>query len=142
MQTKNRRRQLIRAGMMLFLVSLVFGLIFPHLANPRMGLSAHLIGLQGGVFLSVLGLIWSELSLSPGLEKATVWLGLYGNIGNFISNVLSAAFATMSLQPLFGSTHRAADWQEYLVSFGLLSISAAVILCLILVVWGLYRRVQ
>jgi hydroxylaminobenzene mutase len=140
METKNRRRQLIRAGYLLFLIGLLFGLIFPRLANPRMGLSAHLIALQGGVFLSVLGLVWSELSLSPRLETATVWLAFYGNYGNFISNLLAAAFATTRLQPIFGSGHLAADWQENIVSFGLVSISAAVIACCVLVLWGLRRK--
>ena len=141
METKNRRRQLIKAGFLLFLIGLLFGLIFPRLANPRMGLSAHLIALQGGVFLSVLGLIWSELYLSPRLETATFGLALYGNYGNFVSNALSAAFATNRLQPLFGSGHMAADWQENIVSFGLISISAAIIACCVLVLWGLRRRV-
>jgi membrane associated rhomboid family serine protease len=31
------------------------GLIFPQLANPRMGLSGHLVGLFGGLFLLALG---------------------------------------------------------------------------------------
>ena len=140
MEKKNRRRQLIKAGILLFLIALLFGLIFPRLANPRMGLSAHLIGLQGGVFLSVLGLIWSELYLSPRLETATVWLAFYGNYGNFISNLLAAAFATTRLQPLFGSGHFAGDWQENIVSFGLITISAAVIACCVLVLWGLRNR--
>ena len=140
METKNRRRQLIRAGYLLFLIGLLFGLIFPRLANPRMGLSAHLIALQGGVFLAVLGLVWSELNLSPRLETATVWLAFYGNYGNFISNLLAAAFATTRLQPIFGSGHLAADWQENIVSFGLISISAGIIACCVLVLWGLRRR--
>jgi (hydroxyamino)benzene mutase len=137
---ENRRHQLITAGILLFLVALVFGLIFPKLANPRMGLSAHLIGLQGGVFLVLLGLIWGDLTLSPKLETATVWLALYGNYGNFVTNVLSATFATTQLQPIFGSGHLAEPWKEHLVNTGLISISIAVILNGILVLWGLRRR--
>jgi (hydroxyamino)benzene mutase len=136
----DRRLQLIRAGILLFLLALIFGLIFPKLANPRMGLSAHLIGLQGGVFLVLLGLIWGDISLSPGLATATAWLALYGNYGNFVTNVLSSAFATTHLQPIFGSGHLAEPWKEHLVDFGLISISIAVILNGILVLWGLYRR--
>ena len=140
MQTKNRRHYLISAGILIYLVSLLFGLIFPRLANPRMGLSAHLIGLQGGMTLVLFGLVWGELYLSPRLETATVWLALYGIYGNFVTNVLSAAFATTRLQPIFGSGHLAADWQENIVSFGLISISAAIIAASALVLWGLYRK--
>jgi len=140
MQVKNRRHQLISAGILLFLTGLVFGLIFPRLANPRMGLSAHLLALQGGMYLIILGLIWGEMSLSPWLGKAIVWLALYGNYGNFISNVLSAAWATTRLQPIFGSGHPQSDRKEFIVSFGLISISVAVIAANILVLWGLYRK--
>jgi (hydroxyamino)benzene mutase len=141
MRIDNPRRYLIGAGILLFLIALVFGLIFPRLANPRMGLSAHLIGLQGGVFLTVLGLIWGELNLSPKVAKATIWLGLYGNYGNFVTNVIAAAYATTRLQPIFGSGKFAGDWPENVVSFGLISIAAAVIFCCVLVLWGLRRKI-
>ena len=140
MQVKNRRHQLIRAGILLFLIGLLFGLIFPRLANPRMGLSAHLVALQGAIYLVVLGLIWGEMALSRWLETAIVWLALYGNYGNFVSNVLSAAWATTRAQPIFGSGHPQSDWKEFIVSFGLISISIAVIAVNILVLWGLYRK--
>ena len=142
MPTKNRRHQLISAGILLFLVSLIFGLIFPRLANPRMGLSAHLIGLQGGVFLVLLGLIWNDIHHKPWLETATLWLAYYGIYGNFVSNVLSAAFATTRLQPLFGSGHFAGELQENIVSFGLISISAAIIAASALALWGLLRKAE
>lgn len=141
MRIENPRRYLIGAGILLFLIALVFGLIFPRLANPRMGLSAHLIGLQGGVFLVVLGLIWGELNLSPKLAKATIWSGLYGNYGNFVTNVIAAAYATNRLQPIFGSGTFAGDWPENVVSFGLISIAVAVVVCCVLVLWGLRRKV-
>ncbi|MBC8029075.1 MAG: hydrogenase [Pyrinomonadaceae bacterium] len=141
MRIENPRRYLIGAGILLFLIALIFGLIFPRLANPRMGLSAHLIGLQGGVFLAVLGLIWSELNLSPSLAKATIWLGLYGCYGNFVTNVIAAAYATNRLQPIFGSGKFAGDVPENIVSFGLITIAAAIAACCVLVLWGLRRKV-
>ena len=140
MQVKNRRHQLISAGILLFLIGLLFGLVFPRLANPRMGLSAHLVALQGAIYLVVLGLIWGDMALSRWLDKAIVWLALYGNYGNFVSNVLSAAWATTLRQPIFGSGHPQSDLKEGIVSFGLISISIAVIIVNALVLWGLYKK--
>ena len=68
MQIGNRRRHLLSAGILLFLLALLTGMILPLLANPRMGLSAHLVGLLGGLFLVALGLIWRELDLPRRLE--------------------------------------------------------------------------
>ena len=74
----NRRHQLYVAGIGLFLLALITGMIFPSLANPRMGLSAHLVGLLGGLFLVALGVIWPEKDLPPSLDTAAFYLVIFG----------------------------------------------------------------
>lgn len=74
------------AGMALFLLALINGFAIPSLKSPRIGLSAHLTGLQSGTFLIAVGLMWDRVSiwqswrvpLAYGLATALalIWLGL------------------------------------------------------------------
>ena len=140
MTIENRQRQLFTAGILLFLLAMLAGMVFPQLANPRMGLSAHLVGLFGGLFLIALGSIWKRVSLPVRVEAVPVWLALFGLYGNFATTLFAAASATNRLTPLSGSGHFAADWQENIVTFGLTSVSVAMVIACVLVLWGLRRR--
>lgn len=51
-------------GVLLFLLGLLNGLAIPHLRSPRLGLSAHLTGVQSGTFLLAAGLLWARLAIS------------------------------------------------------------------------------
>jgi hydroxylaminobenzene mutase len=137
---ENRRRHLFSAGILLFLLALITGMIFPALANPRMGLSAHLVGLFGGLFLIALGVMWPEKDLPRPLDTAAFYLVVFGTYANLCTTFLAAAFATNRLTPLAGSGHLALAWQENLVTLGLALSSAAMVTVCVLVLWGLRRR--
>ncbi len=141
MLTGNRRRHLFCAGILLFLLALVTGMIMPWLPNMRMGLSAHLVGLLGGLFLIGLGALWGEQNLSERPAMAVCWLAIYGTYGNLVTGVLSATFKTARLTPLAGANHLAEPWQENIVTFGLVSSSVAMVLVCVLVLWGLRNPV-
>ena len=140
MSKEKRRRHLFSAGILLFLLALVTGMIFPMLANPRMGLSAHLVGLLGGLFLIALGAIWPELDLPQAFDKAAFSLVIFGTYANLCTTFLAAAFATNRLTALAGSGHPAAAWQENVVTAGLVLSSVAMVTVCLLVLWGLYRH--
>lgn len=140
MRIENRRRHLFSAGILLFLLALVTGMIFPMLANPRMGLSAHLVGLLGGLFLVALGVIGPEKDLPASFDTAAFYLVIFGAYANLCTTFLAAAFATNHLTPLAGSGHSALPWQENLVTFGLVTSSVAMVTVCVLVLWGLHRR--
>ena len=53
-------RNIIRHGFVLILLSLVGGLLLPAMSIPRLGLSAHTIGLLSGVLLLALGAIRND----------------------------------------------------------------------------------
>ena len=142
MRIENRRRHLFSAGILLFLLALMTGMIFPMLANPRMGLSAHLVGLLGGLFLVALGVIWPEKDLPRRLDTAAFYLVIFGTYTNLCTTFLAAAFATNRLTPLAGSGHPARAWQENIVTFGLVSSSVAMVTVCVLVLWGLHRRAK
>jgi (hydroxyamino)benzene mutase len=140
MRIENRRRHLFSAGILLFLLALVTGMIFPMLANPRMGLSAHLVGLLAGLFLVALGVIWPEKDLPPSFDTAAFYLVIFGTYANLCATFLAAAFATNRLTALAGSGHPALAWKENIVTAGLVLSSVAMVAVCLLVLWGLYRR--
>jgi hydroxylaminobenzene mutase len=79
-------RRLCRHGVLLFFFGLLTGAAIPAFANPRMALSAHLGGVQNGMFLVLLGLVWNHLRLGHSTSRITfllasgsmyaIWLGL------------------------------------------------------------------
>jgi (hydroxyamino)benzene mutase len=53
------------AGVLLFLIGLLTGFAIPLCRSSRLGLSAHLTGVQSGAFLLALGLLWTRLVIAP-----------------------------------------------------------------------------
>jgi (hydroxyamino)benzene mutase len=140
MQIDDSRRCLYSAGVLLFLLALVTGMIMPLLPNRRMGLSGHLVGLFGALLLIAFGSLWNYAALSPRVGNWVRWLAIFGTYSNLVTSVISATFATSRLTPLAGSGHLAAPWQENLVTFGLVSSSIAMVTVGLLVLWGLRRN--
>lgn len=52
-----------KAGFVLFTFGLALGVAIPRLKNPRMGLSAHLTAVQGGLALVAFALFWTNLGI-------------------------------------------------------------------------------
>jgi hydroxylaminobenzene mutase len=135
MQTAHRR--LMWHGMFLFLLGLFTGFAEPHFVNMRMGLAAHLEGVLNGIFLLALGAAWSEVRLAPGAKAAAFWTALYGSYVNWLVTTLAAAFGTGALSPITAPGRMALAWQEQAVTVGFISVGIAMILCALVVLWGL-----
>ena len=86
------KRRLIWHGIFLFLLGLLTGFVVQQFKNPRMGLAAHLEGVMNGTFLIALGAAWAHVRLSPRLETAAYWSGLYATYGNWLTTTLAAIF--------------------------------------------------
>ena len=134
---QNAHRRLMWHGMFLFLLGLFTGFAEPHFVNMRMGLAAHLEGVLNGIFLLALGATWSEVRLSPGAKATAFWTALYGSYVNWLVTSLAAAFGTGALSPITASGRTALAWQEQGVTIGFVSVAIAIILCSLLVLWGL-----
>jgi hydroxylaminobenzene mutase len=68
------------AGVVLFLLGLLNGFAIPRMKSPRLGLSAHLTGVQSGTFLIAAGLLWAKLQLTTtwsGVVADVLWVSLY-----------------------------------------------------------------
>lgn len=136
---ENQRRFLISAGVLLFILALGIGLVMPWLANIRMGLSAHLVGILGGLFLIAIGAIWPLQNLPMKWGTAAARLGVFSSYLNLCATFFAAAFSTNRLTPLAGSGRLADAWKENIVTGGLVLSSLAMVSCCILLLWGLRR---
>ena len=135
----NSKRRLLWYGMFLFLLGLLTGFMEQKFNNPRMGLAAHLEGVMNGTFLVVVGAIWTEVRLSPGLKAAAYWVALYGAYANWVVTTLAAFFGTAALSPIIGAGHSGLPWQETVVTLGFKSDGVAIIAASVLILWGLRR---
>jgi hydroxylaminobenzene mutase len=88
--------------MLLFMLGLLNGLAIPRMRSPRLGLSAHLTGVQSGTFLIAAGLLWPKLALAAPWEAILghgLWISLYGV---WLSLALAGAFGAGRGLPLAG----------------------------------------
>jgi hydroxylaminobenzene mutase len=68
------------AGLILFLLGLLNGFVIPVSRSPRIGLSAHLTGVQSGTFLIAVGLFWPQMHIADawsGILADATWISLY-----------------------------------------------------------------
>jgi (hydroxyamino)benzene mutase len=137
---ENTNRRLMWHGMFLFLIGLVTGFAEGRFANVRMGLAAHLEGVMNGIFLVVLGAVWSEVRLQPPAKALAYWTALYGTYMNWFVTTLAAAFGTAALSPITAAGHSGQPWQESLVMVGFISVGIVIVASSVLVLWGLRAR--
>jgi hydroxylaminobenzene mutase len=133
-------RRLMWHGAFLFLIGLVTGLQEQRFTNPRMALSAHLEGVMNGTFLIALGAVWGHLELPRPVERAARWTGLFGTYGNWFFTALGAAMGTAAANPILSEGHHGKPWQEKVAGAGFASIAYAILISVVLVLFGLSRK--
>jgi hydroxylaminobenzene mutase len=132
-------RWLYRTGAALLLLGLVSGLVTTFVANPRMGLSAHLEGVLNGILLIALGSAWTAVALPRQLKRAAVLLLNVGSAINWLATQLSALWGTGALTPIIAPRPSALAAQEMIVSFMLGSVAVFMLLGMLLVAIGFCR---
>jgi hydroxylaminobenzene mutase len=132
---------LLFLGVLLFLFGLFIGLFIPLMANPRMGLSAHLEGTMNGMFLVILGLIWSKLILKEKWLTTAFWLTIYGSFANFVAVTIAAITGAGKMMPIAGGKE-GYSVVEGLISFLLISLSLAMVAVCLIVLTGLYKYIK
>ena len=137
MPTNDSALRLCRHGALLFVLGLVNGALVSALPNSRMGLSAHLEGVQNGMVLLIFGLVWQRLSLSPRALRAAELSSIFSMYAIWGALFLAALFGTSRVTPIAGAGFEGAAWQEGLVAVLLYSGSAGIFLGAGLVFWGL-----
>jgi hydroxylaminobenzene mutase len=133
--------KLIFWGLALFFLGLVIGLFVQQMANPRMGLSAHLEGVMNGLFLMILGLIWNRLALSTIMLKAAYGLALFGTFANIAAVTIAAITGAGKMMAIAGGKEGDAA-TEAIISFLLVSLSLCMLLVCLIVLTGLYKNMK
>jgi (hydroxyamino)benzene mutase len=136
-KSSNVPRRLLWHGVFLLLLGLLTGFLVPALRNPRMGVSAHLEALMNGFFLLILGIIWRELRFSALAATATFRIALFGTYMNWAFTLLGGVLGTSRLTPIAGAGFTGPAWQETLVAAGLVPLTMAMVVCSVLVLFGL-----
>jgi hydroxylaminobenzene mutase len=130
-------QQLLIGGTVMFLLSLLIGVAIPVLPNPRMGVSAHTTGLQSGLALWTLGLMWQHVTLSAGAQRATQVLAVSGLYTIFVGMLLAALWGASRSLPIAGAGHQANPLREAVVTTLIASGSLAITVAVTLLLWGL-----
>ena len=137
-RSSRQAHRLLQAGVALFLCALLVGLAIPAFKLPRVGLSTHLLGIMQGMFLMILGLLWPRLKLGPATSWAGFWLLLYGCLAAWTANLLAGILgAGNSLLPIAAGSARGTPFQEMLIGLELRSAAVALIVAVVIVLWGL-----
>ena len=128
---------LVRAGLLLFLLALVAGLLVAQFPVPRLGLSVHLLGIVQGLFLAVLGLLWPRLRLTRAWCRVAFWLVIYGCLAAWASNVLAAVWGGSSMLPMASGQARGSALQDEMITVGLRSAAISLISATVLILLGI-----
>jgi hydroxylaminobenzene mutase len=137
-----RRRFLIH-GLIVFLLGLVAGLAIlgpPGMfKSPRLALSSHLVGVTGGMFVVIAGLMLDHVRLSARESAVLFWLATYGAYGNWGGSFLAGVFGTQTMTTIAssGAAVTSPAWQEVLVGVTLTTSGTATLAACLLLLWGL-----
>ncbi|KLD66136.1 hydroxylaminobenzene mutase [Dyella japonica DSM 16301] len=130
-------QQLLIAGTVLFLLSLLVAFAIPVLANPRMGVAVHVAGLQSGMTLWAMGLMWQHLVLSEVAQRTAQFTATAGLYAIFASILLAAVWGASRALPIAGAGHQASRLREMAVTALIAGGSVAITVAVLIVLWGL-----
>lgn len=133
-------RNIIRHGFVLILLSLVGGLLLPAMSIPRLGLSAHTIGLLSGVLLIALGAIWPVFRLSVRQLRVMYWSWVYSSYANWLGCLVGAFTGAGKMTPLASSGAQAGPLAETIVAALLISVAVTALMAVVLSLVGLSKR--
>ncbi|MFZ4543378.1 MAG: hydrogenase [Saprospiraceae bacterium] len=140
-KTKQYANWLTFIGILLFLFGLLVAFFIPLMANPRMGLSAHLEGTMNGMFLVILGLIWNKILLTDKWLTTAFMLSIYGAFANFVAVIIAALTGAGKMMPIAGGKEGVL-LVEGIISFLLISLALAMVLVCGIVLAGLYKYIK
>ena len=130
---------LLRHAFVLIALSLAGGLFIPHMAIPRLGLSAHTVGILGGVLLIAVGAIWQHFRLSASQGAWLKWTWVYSGYVNWLACLAGAVLGAGRMTPLASAGMMGSGTVEGLVTLLFASVALASFIAVGLSLWGLRR---
>jgi hydroxylaminobenzene mutase len=142
MPTDRSALRLCFHGALLLVLGLVTGALVSTFTNSRMGLSAHLAGVQNGMLLLIFGLAWQRLNLSRGRARVAELSSILSMYSIWLALFLAAIFGTSRVTPIAGAGFQGAAWQELVVAILLYTGSVGILLGAGVVAWGLWAALR
>ncbi len=139
-RSQRQAHRLSQIGLLLFLCALLVGLIVQRFAVPRLGLSAHLLGILQGLFLMLVGLLWPKVRLGRVASWSAFGFLIYGCLAAWSANILAAIWrAGNTLLPIAAGSAHGSALQETVIAIGLRSSAVTLIAGVLLLIWGTRR---
>ncbi len=131
------KTQIIRHGFILMLLALVSGMFVSQMAIPRLGLSAHTIGVMSGVLLIAVGAVFQEFTLTPKQTKTMYWAWLISSYLNWLACLAGAVLGTGMATPLASNGLKGNGFDEFIVIAMLTAVVLSSFAAVGLSLWGL-----
>lgn len=128
---------LLRYGFLLILLSLVGGFFVSATKVPRLALSAHTIGVLGGVLLIVVGAIWPHFQLAQPQSSWLKWSWVYSSYVNWFAVLIGALLGTGKATPVASGGLVGKAPAEGIVAGLLATVAVASLIAAGLSLWGL-----
>ncbi len=134
-------QRVVQAGALIFLLSVLLGFLVPKFALPRVGLSAHLVGVMQGLLMLTSGQLWTRLSLRPAWSRFACILTIGGGYSAWFGNVLAGAWgAGGTLLPQAAGSARGSEFKEMVLVLLLRGGGLALVVGWLVILWGLYLK--
>lgn len=131
---------IIKHGFILILLALVSAVFIPAMPIPRLGLSAHTIGMLSGVLLIAIGAAWQLFFLSQRQTKIMYLSWLYSSYVNWLGCLTGAIVGAGRATPLASSGLVGSAMAEAVVALMLGSVALASFIAVGLSIWGLRSK--
>lgn len=133
---------LFRHAFVLILLALLGAFFIPSMMLPRLGLSAHTIGLLSGALLIAIGAIWSSFALSAVQGLVMQWTWIYSSYANWLGCLIGAVFGAGSMTPVATEGFVGSGLVEGVVTALLVSVGLTSLVAVGLSLWGLRPQVS
>lgn len=130
-------KTIIRHGFVLILLALVSGLFVQAMPIPRLGLSAHTIGILSGALLIAIGAVWPLFVLSARQQQLMYWSWLYSSYVNWFACLLGAVVGAGKTTPVASAGAVGPAAAEAAVGILLVSVAVASFIAVGLSIFGL-----
>lgn len=130
-------KNIVRHGLILILLALVAGLFVQAMPIPRLGLSAHTIGILSGVLLIALGAVWQLFTLGPRQQRVMYWSWVYSSYANWLACLIGAASGAGQMTPLAAAGSTGPALAETVMALMLISVVVTSLLAVGLAIYGL-----
>ena len=128
-------------GIVVFLIGLVTGFFLYSglMKNPQIGVITHLEGVLNGMFLVILGLLWSRMLLNEKQQKFLMILAIVCVYTNYFQALWGAVLGRSRSTTLFPADRIPFPFEARILDVVLLSMSLGLCLVCVIVLMGLRR---